>query len=219
MGASVVPSSCQELIEVNGITEPRALSVKPQVRASFDRMRRKFKQRGHAVLEFALFLPFLLFLFVGAFDWGFYSWALISTENAARVAALYTSGSSTSASDSAGACTLAIAELADAPNVAANPGVSITTLKKGGGGAGALGGVSGAGGNAAPYTSGSSGSGNIATCAGPPITVVASSISGPDGAPASQVSVTYQTPVLIPIPGLLTGQISITRVVQMKVQS
>lgn len=40
------------------------------------------KRRGHSALEFAFFLPYLLFLFVGAFDWGFYSWALLSTENA-----------------------------------------------------------------------------------------------------------------------------------------
>jgi Flp pilus assembly protein TadG len=178
------------------------------------------RRSGHSVLEFAFFLPFLLFLFVGAFDWGFYSWALISTENAARVAALYTSGSSTTAADSAGACNIATAEMADAPNVAANPGVSGTTLK-GGGSAGSLGSGGGSGGGGNNQNSGGSGgSGNLATCSAPPLTVTATSISsGADGAAASQVSITYQTPVLIPIPGLLTGQISITRVVQMKVRS
>ncbi len=147
------------------------------------------KCHGHSALEFAFFLPYLLFLFVGAFDWGFYSWALMSTENAARTAALYTSSSSTTAADSAGACNIATAELADAPNVAANPAVAKTA-----------------------------GSGS-ATCTGNPITVTATSVtSGADGAAASQVSVTYKTPQLIPIPGSLTGQLSITRVVEMKVR-
>jgi Flp pilus assembly protein TadG len=147
------------------------------------------KRHGHSALEFAFFLPYLLFLFVGAFDWGFYSWALMSTENAARTAALYTSSSSTNAADSAGACNIATAELADAPNVAASPAVAKTA-----------------------------GSGS-ATCTGNPITVTATSVtSGADGAAASQVSVTYKTPQLIPIPGSLTGQLSITRTVEMKVR-
>ena len=54
-------------------------------------------RHGHAVMEFALFLPFLLFTFVGVFDWGNYSWALMKTEGAARLAALYTSSSSSTA--------------------------------------------------------------------------------------------------------------------------
>jgi hypothetical protein len=37
-----------------------------------------------------------------------------------------------------------------------------------------------------------------------------------DGDPAGQVSVTYTTIPLIPIPGVLTGQMTITRVVQMR---
>lgn len=177
------------------------------------------KSNGHAVLELAFFMPYLLFLFVGVYDWGFYSWALISTENAARVAALYTSTSSGTAADSAGACTIASAEMADAPNVAGSPGVSGSTLK-GGGSGGSLGGVSGSQGVNTPNTASGTGSGNLATCSAPPLTVTATSVpSGADGSPASQVSVTYQTPALIPIPGLLTGQISITRVVQMKIRS
>ncbi len=65
------------------------------------------KRSGHSVLEFAFFLPYLLFLFVGTFDWGFYSWALLATENAARTAALYTSSSSSTASNSTAACAIA----------------------------------------------------------------------------------------------------------------
>jgi len=153
-------------------------------------MPKKSGTKGHSALEFAFFLPYLLFLFIGAFDWGFYSWGLLSTENAARVAALYTSSSSATAADSAGACNVATAELSEAPNIAAHPAVFSN-----------------------PATGG-------ATCTGAPLTVTAASLtSGADGEAASQVTVTYQTPVLIAIPGLLPAQMSITRVVQMKVRS
>ncbi len=147
--------------------------------------------RGHSVLELAFFLPWVIFLFVGVFDWGFYSWALISTENAARVAAMYTSSNSGTAADSAGACLYAAAQLAYAPNVAGNPYVN------------------------SPEGAGS----GSAACSAAPLTVTVTAVSGPDGSPASQVSVTYQTPVLVPIPGLLAGQVSITRVVQMRLRA
>jgi len=148
-------------------------------------------RRGQSVVEATFFLPWFLFLFVGAFDWGFYSWALISTQNAARVAAIYTSSNLGTRADSAGACAYARAQLAYAPNIAASPAIN----------------------SALGIGAGSS------ACSGIPLTVTAASVTGPDGSVASQVSVTYQTPVLIPIPGLLTGQISITRVVEMRVRS
>ena len=132
------------------------------------------KQSGQSLIELVFIFPLLLFLFIGVFDWGFYAWSLITTENAARAAALYTSSSAGTAGNSAGACTYALAELAYAPNVG-GPGLS--------------------------------------SCSSSPLTVTASAVTGPDGADASQVSVAYQTMPLIPIPGLLTGQITITRAV------
>jgi Flp pilus assembly protein TadG len=80
-------------------------------------MNHRKRRKGGSVLEGALFLPWFIFLFIGAFDWGFYAHALISTENAARVAALYTSTSSTTADDSATACSYALAQLKTAPNI------------------------------------------------------------------------------------------------------
>lgn len=154
-------------------------------------MSKRAGRRGHSVIELTLLLPWFLFLFVGAFDWGFFAWALISTENAARVAATYTSSNTGTVADSSGACAFAMAQLAYAPNVGSNPGINSTN------------GI---------------GSGSSA-CTGSPVTVTASSVTGPDGSPASQVSVTYRTPVLVPIPGLLSGQVNITRVVQMRVRS
>ena len=44
---------------------------------------------GNSIVEFSLMAPWILFLFAGAFDWGFYSYALILVQNGARVAAQY----------------------------------------------------------------------------------------------------------------------------------
>ena len=59
------------------------------------------------------------------------------------------------------------------------------------------------------------------TCKALPVIVAYSQVTGSssaDGNPASQVSVTYQTLQLIPIPGLLAGRFSITRTVQMRLR-
>jgi Flp pilus assembly protein TadG len=68
-------------------------------------------------VETAFALPWLFFLFVGAYDWGFFSYALLATQNGARLAALYTSSASTSAGDSSGACSYALPEFYYLPNM------------------------------------------------------------------------------------------------------
>lgn len=140
------------------------------------KLKRATDRRGQAVLEFAFFLPYLLFTFVGAFDFGVYNWALLKTTEAARVAAIYTSSSSATAANSAGACTYALAEMTGAPNLAGQ-----------------------------------------STCTGA-LTVTAAAVAGPDGASASQVTVAYQTALLIPIPALVPGQLTITRSVELPVR-
>ena len=52
-----------------------------------------------------------------------------------------------------------------------------------------------------------------------PVGVSATSVTGPDGNPAAQVSVTYMTPVLIPMMGQLPKQATITRIIQMRMRS
>ena len=123
----------------------------------------------------ALLAPWVFFLFIGALDWGFYSYALISMQAATRTAALYTSTNIVTASDSTTACTLVLGEMANLPNVGSD-------------------------------------------CTSNP-TVTASSVTGPDSQPATQVQVTYQSVSLIPIPGLLAKQFTITRVVRMRIRS
>ena len=55
----------------------------------------------------------------------------------------------------------------------------------------------------------------ISTCTALPLIVTAAAGPGADGAAASTVSVTYRTPQLIPIPGLI-GRMTVTRTIQMR---
>jgi hypothetical protein len=131
----------------------------------------------------ALLLPWYFFLFVGTFDWGFYAHGLISTEAAARTAVLYTSQSLATASDQAGACTLANEEMRIVPNISNTDATTCTT--------GSL-----------VVTAAQIGAGQSA-----------------DGLPASQVTVTYTTLSLIPIPFMLTNKATFYRVVTMRLRS
>jgi hypothetical protein len=49
--------------------------------------------------------------------------------------------------------------------------------------------------------------------------VTVTPVAGPDGTAASSASVTYQTIPMIPIPGLLTGRLTLTRTAEMKVKN
>ncbi len=143
---------------------------------------RRKRCRGGSALEMAFLLPWFIFLYVGAFDWGFYSHALISTENAARVTVLYTSTSDTTTavtpSNDTITCNYALGELSIAPNVA-----------------------------------------GVTNCSALPVIVTYGPVTGADGEPASKVGVTYQTVNLIPIPGLLAGQATFYREVQMRLRT
>ena len=74
------------------------------------------------LVEFAVVFPLMFFLFIGAFDLGFYCHSLIAVQNAARVAALYASAfPGTHQTDSASACSLALNELQAMPNYSSLP--------------------------------------------------------------------------------------------------
>jgi len=132
----------------------------------------------------AMLMPWYIFLFVGAFDWGFFSHALISTASAARVVALYSSQSAayaaTNSTNTTNACTLALEELRYADN-------DLSTLT---------------------------------TCTALPVIVSYSLLNSgtADGQAAASVAVQYQTLQLIPIPGLLAGQFTFQRTVQMRLR-
>jgi Flp pilus assembly protein TadG len=122
-------------------------------------------------------MPWIFFLFVGALDFGFYSYALIATQNAARVAALYTAQCNGTVTDQATACRHVRQELARMPN-----------------------------------------SGSFSSnCASGPLVVTADAVTDAEGQPASRVRVAYQTVQLIPIPGLVPGQMTINRTAELRV--
>jgi Flp pilus assembly protein TadG len=140
------------------------------------------RRRGSSLIEFSLLFPWCLFILFCTFDFGFYAYALIATEAAARVAATYCSASSTTATDDATACGYALDQLRGLPNV----GMALNS------------------------------------CSSSPLTVTATLLSGsdtPDGSKATRVSVSYVTPQLIPVPGLMPGQLTITRTVLMELKS
>ncbi|MEO8027366.1 MAG: TadE family protein [Bryobacteraceae bacterium] len=74
-------------------------------------------QRGNVMVEFALSAPIALMFMTAAFDFGFYAYAFISVENAARSAALRNSGGRESAADQPAACAVAMQELRGLPNI------------------------------------------------------------------------------------------------------
>jgi len=133
------------------------------------------KTRGTAMLELALLSPWIIFLFIGVFDYGFYAYSLITLETATRSAAVWNSAHATP-TDAVAACTVVTDEMQTLVNM-----------------------------------------NGVTTCGGgSPVSVSATQVIGPDNGNAAQVSVTYTTPSLIPIPGLLAKQFTITRVVTMK---
>lgn len=90
-------------------------------------MRRQ--RHGHAVLELTFFVPWIYFLFVGALDFGFYSYALIAVQNAARAAALNAAQFADMADEQAEACRQVRNDLAKMPNAGSfNTGCTATPL-------------------------------------------------------------------------------------------
>ena len=139
--------------------------------------KRHNRRRGNSIIEMTLLMPWLLFLFVGTFDWGFFAHALISTESAARVAALSASISGDGKVSASAVCSSVLDELKIVANV-----------------------------------------NGLSSCSGTPV-VVASTCTTTAGLNSVQIAVTYQTLQLIPIPGLLNGQATLYRVVQMPMKN
>jgi Flp pilus assembly protein TadG len=80
-------------------------------------------RRGNSLLEFSLLFPWLFFLVIGTFDFGFFAYALMATQGAAREAGIYCASSSSTASDSTTACGYALDQLRGMPNI----GMGLTT--------------------------------------------------------------------------------------------
>jgi Flp pilus assembly protein TadG len=142
-------------------------------------MARKFvrKTRGAAMMELALLSPWIIFLFIGVLDWGYYAFSLITLENATRVAAVFASSSTNNYNQTSNICTILLNEMGSLSNMQ-----------------------------------------GVTTCSSSPLTFSSTLVaSGPDGSNAAQMSVTYTTPQMIPIPGLLAKQFTVTRTVIMRI--
>ena len=132
---------------------------------------REDRRQGNALVEFSFLLPWIVLLFTGTFDFGYYAYSLISVENAARSAALHLSANSSTAVDQSGACAIVIQELKGLPNIGSNFSSAC---------------------NSAPiqvtamYCDGST------PCSG--------SSTSADGSPAAYVAVVYQLPAMFHVP-------------------
>ena len=146
--------------------------------------KRERRQAGSAIVEIALLMPWIVFLFVGILDTGFYSYAMIVTENAARVSAMQASISRAASTDSLSACVVALQEMSSLPNA-----VGLTTCASG------------------------------SVSASSPVSVVASSVDHGSGDVSSRVTVMYLTLPLIPIPGILPRQMTVTRSAEVRIGS
>lgn len=171
--------------------------------------KRKKRQAGNAMVEVALMAPWIFFLFVGIFDFGFYAFGIICTENAARAAAMQTAASTSAQSDVL-ACNAAWKEMNFLPNIASLAQncsqLPLQVVQR----------TLCAQGTVVPST---------LTCEQPCVTLpppapggaVCADCATVTSAASSQVCVTYQSSLLIPIPGLLTKQLTITRSAEMRI--
>lgn len=130
-------------------------------------------RKGSSVVELAFLMPWFVFLFVGVLDLGFYQYALVGAQSAARTAALYISSSNSTSIDTA--CSYVIDQLTSNINLA-----------------------------------------SATTCTGAsPISLTQTTQAGPDGNSSTTVTVQFNSPLMIPIPGVLPSTLTITRSVQM----
>jgi len=173
-----------------------------------EKTRAKPGQSGSAILETAFMVPWLFFLFVGVLDLGFFSYAAICTQNAARVGAQAASKNSFTANDNTLACQAALPEMKGLPNaytlsscvtqassITDTNTVAVCTVMLD---------------SAGESPCESSWSGAAQSCADCGVT---------PGARSAQVAVTYLTLPMVPIPGLLMGRIKITRVAEMRLRN
>jgi Flp pilus assembly protein TadG len=147
------------------------------------RVRRKRSESGSSIVEIALLAPWIFFLFVGIFDLGFYLYAASCTQSAARIAAIQTA---TNPGLSSGqlqvmACNAAMLEMVRVPNTHSITGCDVAPL------------------TVTQQTLDKSTPQPCADCGVDPTSV------------SSLVTVTYQSGLFVPIPGLLTNQLYLTR--------
>jgi uncharacterized membrane protein len=152
-------------------------------------MSKRRKSRGSAMVETAFMMPWLAFLFIGILDVGFYYYAAICTQEAARVAAIQY------AAYGSDPCQSALGALNGLPNM-----IGVATC------AATAGGITSTLPEAVVRTTLTNAS--SPKCADCTVDITAQS---------AQVTVTYKTIPMIPIPGILTGQLTLTRIAEARI--
>jgi hypothetical protein len=151
-------------------------------------------------------MPWICFLFVGILDSGFYTYAAMATQNAARAVAIQSANSSGLIS-AAAMCTAAKNELLLLPNV---------------GLVGTCAGTQAAVSNAAPMWVCAGILNDTASAPCVPPAVKCADCAGSGGTSANnprsiQAVVTYQSIPLVPIPGILVTQLQLTRIAEARI--
>jgi hypothetical protein len=167
-------------------------------------------RKGSAVIEAALLMPWVCFLFVGVLDSGFYTYAAMATQNAARAVAIQKSTGAL-----VDACQTAKAEMLLLPNVGLVGGCATAQANVN---------------NANPIwvCVGDAGSvanplltSTTAASCGQPSRICADCDNvicpAPCVARSVQAVVTYQSVPLVPIPGILPVQLQFTRIAEARV--
>jgi Flp pilus assembly protein TadG len=156
------------------------------------------RERGQAVIEVTLMAPWIFFLFIGVFDFGFFAYAAICTQNAARQAAVRTAADEFSQSNAL-ACTAALSEMNRITNVAGLGSCGATPLKV----------------TQKTLCTQATVKPTVIVCNAPGCADCAAGVD--PTAASSQVTVTYQSIPLFPIPGVLTGRMNLTRIAEMRI--
>ena len=149
-------------------------------------------ERGGAIVETALMLPWLFILFICVFDFGFYAYAAICTQNAARAAAIQAASNNGSVSNTS-ACTAALGEMTRLPNA---PNSCVTSPSS----------VS----NTQPVAV----SIQVLTSTTNP---ACADCALDASATSAQASVTYLSIPMFPIPGMMMGRMTMTRIAEARI--
>ena len=163
-------------------------------------IKRKRREGGSSIVEVALLAPWIFFLFVGIFDFGFYSYAAICTQSAARVVALAAAQTPTA---TVSTCNAALGEMKMLPNVGYNPIASKCAVVSGAPSVNQATPVNVCVGTLTKTSGGGLRHSRLPHCCGDCVLDTA--------ATSAFAVVTYQTIPFVPIPGMLTGQLTISR--------
>ena len=176
------------------------------------------RERGQAVMEVTLLMPWIIFLFFGVMDTGFFCYTAICVENAARAAAFTTAVNQTELSGTSNdnACVAAWNELSNLPNVySATPptgcsglpaGVTVVTKTLCGSNTTNVNGC----------TAGTATNPSCSDCDG--TAWDGKNAANPDKTAASaQAAVTYTSVSVVPVPGIFPSKYTLTRIAESRI--